>query len=252
MLSDAVAAFLDSATEREFDQPFLAILREEGFDNPRLTHGQSEFGKDFVARKDGEQWVFQSKAGNVGYPGWRDMRGQLDELRLSNLAGPEFDPSLPRRAVLVTTGKLVGHAPISASQYNEQAKSKGEIELEIWQCDDLIGKLSGNADAVLSGSIDGGLHTILGAIDRGELSLGAIDQFAQRWDTFPFEKLVGMGVVELTLVGNRLKESNRLDLACHLSVNFVRAAWAGDRRTEDSIAAADLGASVFDGFASVL
>lgn len=252
MLSDAVAAFLDSATEREFDQPFLAILREEGFENPRLTHGQSEFGKDFVAQKDGEQWVFQSKAGNIGYPDWRDMRGQLDDLRLSNLAGPEFDSSLPRRAVLVTTGRLVGNAPISASEYNQQAAEKEQLTLEIWQRDDLIGKLTGNTNAVLSGSFDGGLHTIVGALDRGELSMGAIDGFARRWDTFPFRKRMGMGVVELALVGNRLKEVDRLDLACHLALHFVRSAWAGGANVEESISAAEVGGEVFDGFAEDL
>jgi hypothetical protein len=44
-----------------------------------LTHGQEEFGKDIVARRDREQWVFQSKAGNIGQPQWRSLLGQLED-----------------------------------------------------------------------------------------------------------------------------------------------------------------------------
>lgn len=252
MLSDASAAFLDSATEREFDQPFLALLRDQGFDAPKLTHGAFEFGKDFIARKDGLQWVFQSKAGDIGTGEWRSIKAQVDELRLSDYAGPEFDPSLDRVAVLVTTGKITGGAPLRIAEYNQQAKARGEIEVRTWEREDLVGYLTARPDAVLSGSFDGGLHTILGAIDRGSVSFEAIDQLAQRWDTFPHEKLIGMGVVELSIVANRLKEINRLDLACHLAACFVRASWAGESTHEDSVFAANIGAEIFDTYANEL
>ena len=76
MLDDAVGAFLDSVTERGFDQPFLALLRASGFEEVAWVHGPQEFGKDFVAKKDGEQWTFQSKAGDINQSDWRQLVGQ--------------------------------------------------------------------------------------------------------------------------------------------------------------------------------
>ena len=140
MLEGAVDAFLNGVTERGFDEPLLALLRAEGFERVRLTHGSAEFGKDVIAQKGGEQWAWQSKAGNVGQGDFRQMTGQLDELRLSNYAHPDFDADLPRRPVLVTTGRLTGNAPLSLREYNERAHARGETELEHWGRDILVGK----------------------------------------------------------------------------------------------------------------
>jgi hypothetical protein len=249
LLDDAVAAFLDSVPERALDEPLLALLRAQGFSDVHLTHGQEEFGKDIVARRDGEQWVFQSKAGNIGQPQWRSLLGQLDELRLSDYAGPELDTTLPRRAVLVTTGRMVGNAPLLASEYNKRAEQRGEPKLEIWAKDHLLAALGGNPDAVLRGSIDGALLTVLGAIDRRDLSMDDIEQFSRRWDAFPPDKLLGLGVIEAALVCNRLKDTDRLDLACHLALCLVRAAWAGARDDADAAIAADAGGMLFETFA---
>jgi hypothetical protein len=252
LLDDAVDAFLDSVSERALDEPLLAMLRAEGFTHVHLTHGSQEFGKDAVARRNGEQWVFQSKAGSIGQPQWRALLGQLEELRLSDYAGPEFDPDLKRRPVLVTTGRMVGNAPLLAAEYNRRAKTRGEPELEIWARDRLVSGLSSNPDAVLRGSIDGALLTTLGAIDRNDISMDDIEIFARRWDSFPAEQLVGLGVVEASLVAERLARSNRLDLACHLGLCFVRAAWANDRSEDTSVLAADAGGSLFETFARQL
>jgi HJR/Mrr/RecB family endonuclease len=65
LLDDAVGAFLEQVSERAFDEPLMALLRVEGYTEVRLVHGQFEAGKDVIAQKDGEQWVFQSKAGNL-------------------------------------------------------------------------------------------------------------------------------------------------------------------------------------------
>jgi len=51
LLDDAVAAFLDAIGEREFDEPFMALLRAEGYTDVRLVHGETEFGKDVIAKK---------------------------------------------------------------------------------------------------------------------------------------------------------------------------------------------------------
>jgi Restriction endonuclease len=56
LLSDAVAAFLSSVSERAFDQALLAVLRAHGFERVHLVHGQREFGKDIIGQRDEEQW----------------------------------------------------------------------------------------------------------------------------------------------------------------------------------------------------
>jgi hypothetical protein len=252
LLDDAVAAFLNSVTERAFDEPFLALLRAKGFTDVTLTHGQEEFGKDAVARRRGEQWAFQSKAGNIGQPQWRGLTGQLEELRLSDYAGPEFDPRLPRRPVLVTTGRLVGNAPLLASEYNNRARERGEPELEVWTRDRLGADLVGSPSAILRGSIDGGLLTLVGAIERRDVSMGAVEAFARRWDTFPADKLVGLGIIEAGLVCDRLSAAQRDDLACHLALCLVRAAWAGAQDERTALLVADAGGALFETYARQL
>jgi len=66
LLDDAVAAYLDSVSERAFDEPLVALLRVLGYSNVHLVHGQREFGKDVIGQLAGEQWAFQSKAGDIG------------------------------------------------------------------------------------------------------------------------------------------------------------------------------------------
>ncbi len=60
------------------------------------------------------------------------MRGQIDMLRTDSLAHPNFDKNLPRQAVFVVTGRLVGGAPLAAQQYAEHLKTLGEIQFTTW------------------------------------------------------------------------------------------------------------------------
>lgn len=64
-----------------------------------------------------------------------------------------FDAKLPRRAVLVTTGRLVGNAPDLFRDYNEQARERGEPEVELWDKTTLSGFLSESPDAIPSSSV---------------------------------------------------------------------------------------------------
>jgi hypothetical protein len=253
LLDDAVAAFLDSVSERAFDEPLLALLRADGFSEVRLTHGQSEFGKDIIAKRDGEQWAFQSKAGNIGLGEWRLLTGQLDELRLSDYAGPEFDSTFARRAVLVTTGRLVGNAGLAASEYNKRARERSEPEVEIWNRDELISRLSGNTDAVLRGAIDGALLTIVGSVTDNDVTMASIETFARRWDAFPPSELSSRGIVEASLVCAHLEETARLDLACHLALCLVRAAWASETADpNEQVMVANAAGVIFDVYAQNL
>jgi hypothetical protein len=245
LLDDAVAAFLDVASERALDEPLMAVLRNRGYSHVALMHGPQEWGKDIVARKDDEQWVFQSKAGDVGQAAWRQMTGQLDELRLSNYGGPEFDRRLPRRCVLILSGRLVGNSPLAAAEYNERAVHQGTPTVEIWNRDWLLGELSGNPDAVLRGSIDGALLTIMGAAERHQVDMATVERFARRWDAFPDERLPNLAIVEATLVAATLAKAERLDLACHAALCLAKAAWAGASLRPSAAVAADAGRALF-------
>jgi hypothetical protein len=249
LLDDAVAAFIDGVPERAFDEPLMALLRAEGFEEIRLTHGPTEFGKDVVAKRDGKQWAFQSKAGDIKQSDWRSLVGQLDELRTSDYSGPEFDPKLPREAVLVFTGRLVGNAPLAADEYNRKARERQEPELKFWNRDELVSRLSGNPDAVLRGSVDGGLLSMLGSVAEGDATMDAVEVFARRWEAFPGGELSSRGVIEASIVCSRLHQASRPDLACHLALCLLRAAWANDQAGEEASVIADAGGELFDAYA---
>ncbi|HEY0712549.1 MAG TPA: restriction endonuclease, partial [Polyangia bacterium] len=234
MLDDAVAAFLDTVGEREFDEPLMALLRAEGYTDVRLVHGQTEFGKDVIAKKDGEQWVFQSKAGNLNLAQFRPVRDQLYDLRTSALSAPGFDKDLPRRAVLVQTGRLTGQAPLAAQEYEQQCVDREETPIEFWNKDLLLGKLSANPDAILRGSMDGQLLGLIGAIDAEQVDMEVVERFSRRWTSWEPMRFSGLGIIEASLVCERLRGADRLDLACQVALCAVRGAWAAGAAEPDS------------------
>jgi hypothetical protein len=252
LLSDAVDAFLESVSERAFDEPLLAILRAQGFERVHLVHGQREFGKDAIGQRDQTQWAWQSKAGDIGQGEWRALTGQLDELRLTNLGHGAFDTGLPRHPVLVTTGRLTGNAPDLFRDYNERARAKGEPELELWDRDTLIGFLAGNNDALLRGSMDGQLLAALGSIDAQEATMQSLEHFSRRWITWELDRLSGLGVIEAALLCDRLAEKDQIDLACHLALCLVRGAWAAGAGNALAAPVAGAAAQLFDTYAAGL
>ncbi len=77
MLRNVLADYLNSLkNEREFDAPLMALLAAMGFQDIHFTHGQAEFGKDFIAkRREGKkliQYVIQSKCGDISQGDWRN------------------------------------------------------------------------------------------------------------------------------------------------------------------------------------
>lgn len=253
MLDDAVAAFLETVSERAFDEPFLALLRANGFSDAHLVHGRDEFGKDVIAKRDGCQWAFQSKAGNTSLPGWRSITGQLDELQRSSLSHPSFDASLCRRCVLVTTGRLNSPASLAAQEYDRYCRSRNEPGIELWDRDRLMEMLAGSPTAALRGGKDGQLLAFIGAIDEGEADMDTVEQFSRRWTSWEHSRLVSVGVLELGIAAERLSQQKRLDLSCHLALGLVRAAWAaGGDEHWGAAQVADAAGAIFEHYARVL
>jgi len=248
LLSDAAGAFLDSVSERAFDQPLIAILRTQGFERIHFTHGQREFGKDVVGQKANEQWAWQSKAGDVNQSQWRDLQGQLDELRLTNLGHGAFDVALNRRPVLVITGRLTGNAPDLFRDYNDRNREKQEPILELWDRETLIGLVAENADALLRGSTDGQLHTALGSVDAGSATMDSIELFSRRWMSWEPSRVLSVGVVETSLLCESLAAKDRLDLSCHLALCLLR----GVLSSKADIEACEVAGDLFEAYAARL
>ena len=87
MLADAIGSYLDSLTEREFDAPFMALLRLQGFTDIHLLHGAFEFGKDFIAKRveDGKHVTSthsRRRPGTFSLVRWRRPPCEIDMLRI--------------------------------------------------------------------------------------------------------------------------------------------------------------------------
>ena len=87
MLRNVLEDYLSSINERDFDYPLGSLLQAIGFYDIHLTHGKTEFGKDFIAKKidDGaiHQYSIQSKKGDIKQAHFRnEIMGQLMEASL--------------------------------------------------------------------------------------------------------------------------------------------------------------------------
>ena len=269
MLRDVVAGFLDTVTEREFDAPLIApliaLLAARGFTDVHFLHGAFEFGKDLIAKGpkplggdtgtgDPASWAehqfaLQSKAGNLGLTEWRAVRPQIDEARLDDLAHPAFDRELPRAAVLVTTGRLTGGAPLQADSYRESERRRGRPDFEVWDRERLLEWLADSPEAGLAGTSDGPVLALAGAIDEGTVTLAALERRGRAWlpaipgsleeATDPAAEVTARqrrAAVEAAVLGNRLRRRGRTDLAAMTALLLLRAAWchvlseSGDQR----------------------
>jgi hypothetical protein len=227
LLTDAIGSYLDSLTEREFDAPFMALLRLQGFTDIHLLHGAFEFGKDFIGKRveKGQQYqyVFQTKAGDINLSEWGGCRAQIDMLRTNSAAHCNFDKFAPRRARFVITGRLVGGAPIAAQEYREHLKILGEAEFETWDRDTLVEQLS--VDPIcLSGSPLELLH-ILGSRHE-QLNFVTLEHYSRGWIRSAWSGLNLRDSLEAAVIASHCRRQNRVDLACHVFLMLLRSTLA--------------------------
>jgi hypothetical protein len=175
-LDDVLGGYLDRVTEREFDAAFLGLLKAAGFVDVHQLHGAYEFGKDFIGKRDGFQWGLQTKAGDINLGGWRPIRSQIEEILWNDIAHPAFDTTAPRRAVLVTTGRLVGGASAEAQQfassverrivpaYRRLLHRKRVPPFEVWDRERLLGFLELTPQLGLNGWSETPLRALLGLL----------------------------------------------------------------------------------------
>jgi restriction endonuclease len=251
MLASVVAGYLDSVEEREFDVPFMALLRAMGFSDVHFLHGAQEFGKDFIAKReiDGvlRQYAFQSKAKQISLGEWGNIRGQLDILRTNTLGHPNFAPDMPRTVALVCTKRLTGQARIEAQNYNKYLQGRSETPVALWDQDTLVEFFLGVPDITLATQPSAEFLEILGVVDQSRASDRQLERYSRNW-------LGGIvtpwrAVLEGAILANHLRERERLDLACFVGLGLIRAAWSGGHGAEPPSASviewANLGRLIF-------
>jgi len=123
MLKNVIENYLLSIKEVQFFVPFQGLLEGMEYYDIHLIHGPSEFGKDFIAKKDqdGEtvQYCFQIKVGDVTFGKFTsEIKPQLLEIITNKISHPNFDTSISREIIFVTTGKIKPPATISFQEFN--------------------------------------------------------------------------------------------------------------------------------------
>jgi hypothetical protein len=228
MLDDVLGAFLDSVTEPEFNAPFLGLLRARGYSKVHFTHGPLEFGKDSIGQIDVDgrltQDAFQLKAGDLKLSGWRDARQQIEDIRTTGLAHPDFDRSLPRRGILVLTGRLKDQASLAAQEYRETYTTDSKFHFEVWDRDRLVEMLLRSPEVGLSGTVEGPLLSLLGRIDERKVTDDDLERFSRRWIGDPAN--LRRAALECAIVAARARASGRRDLSALTALGLLRGVWA--------------------------
>lgn len=249
MLANVIADWVAShRLERQLDAPLRALLRAEGFHDIEFTHGASEFGRDFIAKRRAEdgvlrQYSLQSKVGDIGLGEWRDVRQQLEDIRTVALDHPMYDPALPGVIVLVTNGRLKGDARKGAAGYGDSLPDDWQFEL--WSGERLITLLGVHLEAALGERAQGALLSLLGGIDEGLIDASAVERHSRRWVPAEGTSVQPVDVLEAALVANRTANAHRADLACVACLGVLRAHLAAnaDKRPLPPGSAAEIAAA---------
>jgi hypothetical protein len=237
-VAEILDAYLDGLkSEREFDAPFVVLLRGLGFFDIHFLHGKWEFGKDFIAKRVEAgrtiQYAFQTKGGDLDLSAWRDARHQVDELRRNVLGHPRFDRALDRRAVFVTTGRLVGAAPTEAQEYKRYLEEDlHELSFETWERGELVDYLQ--QVPLLGVSPATSLVRALVDIDEDAFPDAGVERVTSRWIEAAYADRPWAAALEAAIVAGALGRRNRDDLAAEVGVGLVRAAWFWETRSGGS------------------
>jgi hypothetical protein len=237
MLRNVLVDYLNQINEREFDLPFLALLSAAGFFDIHFTHGQVEFGKDFIAKRiDDEvivQYSFQSKAGNITLHEWRsNILGQMTESILTRLSHPSFSKEIPHQAILVCTGKLVGHVSLALQELNEKIQGVyQERPIIPWDQESLLSLfetygLEGVYNSTAQSFIDyGNFYTLYGKCLKGIVSDREIEVHSQQWiDTnIDCNMRLLISTVESEIITQLCKQKGYIYEAIFVQLGLIRS-----------------------------
>lgn len=236
MLRNALEDYLNSIIERDFDYPLTSLLQTMGFYDIHFTHGGVEFGKDFIAKKIENgieyQYAIQSKKGDINQSLWRnEIRGQLEEAILSDLSHPQFNTKLPRKAVLVTTGRLTGNARLTSQEFKTKLQASNEIqELIFWEKEQLVQfaeefGLSGihqNTARGLKGFAE--FYLTYSKAIEGNLTDKEIEEFSRLWldENLDYKKRIFRASIEAEIIASKLIGNGQLYEAVITYISVAR------------------------------
>lgn len=144
MKAQVIEGFLGNLSrESDMYMPFVAMLQASGYTHTHCIGGVYEFGKDILARKDGQQWLFQLKRGNITSTEYAEITTQCLEMYESTSGHPDLDENLPRKAVVAFSGHFVGKATEMFADFNTGTiQKRGYEPVEFWTKTRLVEMLS--------------------------------------------------------------------------------------------------------------
>jgi hypothetical protein len=236
MLANVLGVYLDNIKERELDLPFIAFLHAVGFYDIHFTHGNVEFGKDFIAKLDENgqcvQYSFQTKAGDISQAEWRNnVMGQMLESTITALSHPAFAADTEHQAILVVTGRLLGNAALGLQELNRRIETSfGKRPIILWDREALISKfkvhgLEGVFQATADGFASyGDFYHLYGNALLGKISQWEIEKHSRRWLNYsidPKRRLL-CSVLESDIIAGRCQNKGMLYEAVCAYLTVIR------------------------------
>ena len=221
MLRNVLEDYLSSIKdEREFDYPLGSLLQAMGFYDIHLTHGRTEFGKDFIAKKvdDGvvHQYSIQSKRGDIKQAEFRnEIMGQLMEASLLGIVHPQFDRSLPRKVIFATTGRLRDNAGPAFQDMNlELTTTYQKNPVTFWGYERFIELseeygLSGIHPNTVKGVASyGQFYLFYSKAMQGSLTDREIEEYSRLWldEGLDYKKRMLRASIEADIIARKLTE----------------------------------------------
>jgi hypothetical protein len=237
MLRNVLEDYLNNINkERDLDYPLISLLRAMGFYDIHFTHGTTEIGKDFIAKKVIDDVVYQhaiqSKQGNINQQKFSsEIYPQILLASISGLSHPQFDKDLPRRVVVVTTGRLIGNAPLIFQDLNIELETKYKKEkAEFWGKEQLIQYFEEFGFASIHQFTSRGLagyaqfYLIYSKALDGELSDREITEFSGLWldHTIEYRKRILRAAIETEIITSKLIGNGSFYEAIILYASFAR------------------------------
>ena len=150
MLKSVIENYLKSVTEFNFFNVFRCLLERKGYSDIHFTHGNIEFGKDFICKKDNAQYVIQIKAKDIDINIFRrEIKPQLLQALTERVSHPNLDDSMNYKVIFVNTGRLNSPTQISFTVFNKYVTERlEENTIECWDFDTLVQDIYTNAIAI--------------------------------------------------------------------------------------------------------
>jgi hypothetical protein len=248
MLSNVLEDYFSSIKdERDFDFPLMSLLAAMGFYDIHLTHGSREIGKDFIAKKreDGVEveYAFQSKKGDINQKKCsEEVLPQLLLASVSGLSHPQFDKTLPRRVFLVSTGLLIGNAPLILQDFNDTLRNDyGREPVTFWGKNQLVTLFQEYGLTAIHQVSAAGMKGLAEfyslyskALER-KLSDNEIETFSQLWldPSLEYRKRILRASIEADLFAVRLRDNGSLYEVITVYLALARAVMDATYETDD-------------------